>query len=878
MATGRKAPIPFPLPEDLSGHEVGRFVVHHKLGSGGMGEVYYAEDTKLQKPVALKRVTPALGTRSDIRQRILREARRASALSSDHIVNVYDVIEDSNEIFLVMEYVEGVTLRHLLVRKRRLPVDAFLPLAVQCAEALVEAQRKGIVHRDIKPENIMLTPSGHVKVLDFGLAQRVMVADPNALTASMDTSGGLAGTPGYMAPEALLEEELDTRVDIFSLGVVFYEMLTGRHPFETHKRITTADHILHDQPLPMRTLAEDVPNELDRIVFKMLAKHPEDRYATAADLLVDLRAVQRGAAVRTSSPRAELWRRIAGRHGFVLALAAILLIAPMMIKHWKLWPGEALPKEKALAVLPFYTASNDPDVRAFSYGITETLTTKLSQVRDRFPQLRVVPADEIRKYLQINPTAPLDQLRGDLAVNLVLEGSLHRSGERLRINCNVVDARTKRVLRADTITAAATDSFALEDRVVDSALRALDLELGSEERQHLAVRGTNEPAAYDFYLRGRGYLQDYQKPENIDSAIEVFQRALDYDPKFSLACAALGESYWKKYEFTHNSTWIDKALEACQRASAGASGHSCLGTIYNGTGKYEEAAAEFQRVLQTDPNDQDGYHGLAVAYAGSGKPADAERTYRKAIAVRPEYWGGYSWLGAFYYGQGRYNEAAGMFAQVVALAPDNARGYSNLCGAYIMAARYAEAVPVCEHSATTMPTQDAYSNLGTAYFYQRRFPDAASAYEQAIKLDDRQRSSWGNLGDAYYWTAGRRRDSKPAYHRALALGEQELRVNPRSAHLLSYLAVYHAMLQDNRAAAADLRRALDLSTNDAEILLNAALVANQLEDANGAIRFLVKAVEAGISPALILSNPNFDKLYSHKQFQELVQQKKSAGF
>ena len=217
-----------------------------------------------------------------------------------------------------------------------------------------------------------------------------------------------------------------------------------------------------------------------------------------------------------------------------------------------------------------------------------------------------------------------------------------------------------------------------------------------------------------------------------------------------------------------------------------------------------------------------------------------------------------------------------MFAQVVALAPDNTRGYSNLCGAYILADRYGEAGPVCEQSARITPTQDAYSNLGTVYFYQRRFPEASRAYERAVKLDDRQRSSWGNLGDAYYWEAGRRRDSGAAYRRAITLGEDELHINPHDAHLLSYLAVYHAMLQEKQAALADLNRALALASNDAEVLLNAALVANQFEDGSTATRFLKKALGAGISATFILSNPNFDNLHSNQQFQELVQEKKPA--
>jgi len=852
-------------------------VVGHKLGAGGMGEVYYAEDTKLHRPVALKRLFPEFRPSSKTRQRILQEAQRASALSSEYIASVYDVLEEDDEILLVMEYVDGSTLRRRLENIGRLPLHSFLPVAVQCAEALAEAQQKGILHRDIKPENIMLTSAGHIKVLDFGLARQFPVASPTAMTVSTESQSlGCVGTLGYMAPEVLLEQELDARTDLFSLGIVFYEMLTGRHPFDTHKPVVTADHILHAQPPPMKTLVAEVPAELERIVFKMLAKSPEERYATAADLLVDLRALQHEVGHRSISP-IELptprWLETAARLGIALVVVVLaLLILSGMFRHWKSWQDiSELPAKKNLAVLPFAAAGNDPDARAFSQGLTETLTAKLSQLTDRYP-LQVVSPSEIRTLT----TASIAQVRANLGVNLVLEGSFHQSGTKVRVNYNLVDAQTQRVLRADTITADAADPFALEDRVVNSALRALDLELSAQERNALASHGTSQPVAYDFYVRGRGYLQEYQKPENIESAIQLFTRALESDPNFALGYAGLGESYWQKYKHTHDGQWVTKALEACQRANITGFGHNCLGTVYNGTGKYEDAASESQHVLQTDRTNDDAYRGLAFAYEHLGKMTEAEDTYRRAVSTRPEYWAGYSWLGAFFYRGARYDEAAQMFAQVIKLAPDNARGYSNLCGAYIMAARYGEAVPVCEQSARITPIQDAYSNLGTAYFYQRRFPEASRAYEQAVKLDDRQRSSWGNLGDAYYWDAGHRQDSVSAYRRAIALGEEELHVNPRDALLLSYLAVYHAMVREQQLAWANLNQALALDSAEAEVQLNAALVANQLEDQSTAMRSLRKALDAGISATLILSYPNFDNLHSNKQFEQLLQEKNPA--
>jgi serine/threonine-protein kinase len=536
------------------------------------------------------------------------------------------------------------------------------------------------------------------------------------------------------------------------------------------------------------------------------------------------------------------------------------------------WPGiPKLPDKKHLAVLPFVPAADDPEARAFSKGLTQTLTAKLTQLTDRYP-IQVVSPSEIGTL----STASVVQARSELGVNLVLEGSFHQSGSRARVVYNLVDASTQRVLRADTITADVADPFALEDRVVDSALAALELELSAPERKALASRGTSQPAAYDFYLRGRGYLQEYQKPENVESAIQLFQRALQSDPMFALAYAGLGESYWLKYQSTHDRTWVDQALEACQRASADGYGYSCLGTVYNGTGKYEKAAAEFQRAVQADATSDDAYRGLAFAYEHLGKVVEAEQTYRNAIRVRPDYWAGYNWLGGFLYRQGRYEEAASQFQQVTELAPDNFRGYNNLSGAYIALARYADAIPMCERSISIQPTADAYSQQGTVYFYLRRFPEAALAYEQSVKMDQHERYLWGNLGESYYWAPGRRQESVAAYRKAITLGEEQLRVNPRNASLLSYLAVYHAMLGEEQAAWANLKPALALAAGNPEVQFNGALVANQFGDAGRAIAWLRQALAAGLQADQIRNSPNFDNLRTSKPFQELLQEKNPA--
>ncbi|HEX2712716.1 MAG TPA: serine/threonine-protein kinase, partial [Candidatus Acidoferrales bacterium] len=310
---------------DLTGTTVGRFAIRARLGAGGMGEVYHAEDTRLKRSVALKRIAPQLKADQNYRQRFLREAQYASGLTNQNVAGVYDVLEESGEIFLVMEYVEGRTLRQRLAEP--LGIGELLGIALQCAGALAAAHERGIVHHDIKPENIMLTPAGEVKILDFGVAKKLPRADDATLDTTTSTKA-FSGTLAYMAPEVLLQKEPDQRADIFSLGVVLYEALSGRQPFMADNFLATSDKVLHEIPAPLRSFNSKVPAELERIVAKMLAKDPAERYTTAADLLVDLRAAQRAMTHPGAFPLLAEPRALALRSRWILwAALGIVLIA-----------------------------------------------------------------------------------------------------------------------------------------------------------------------------------------------------------------------------------------------------------------------------------------------------------------------------------------------------------------------------------------------------------------------------------------------------------------------------------------------------------------------------------------------------------------------
>jgi tetratricopeptide (TPR) repeat protein len=659
--------------------------------------------------------------------------------------------------------------------------------------------------------------------------------------------------------------------------VVFYEALSGRHPFLAGSFMATSDRILHEVPAPLTRLNPKVPAELARIVAKMLAKDRAGRYATAADLLVDLRAVQRfGPYPAPLPPRAlpaphrkKSWA-LAAAVGVLLVVGIGLL--PKMHLPGRWFGPRVVAGPKVLAVLPFQAIRGAPENQAYSDGITGTLGAQLMRLTQAHA-LQVVPASEVHARHVSSP----GEARKELGVNLVVEGTLDRSGNAVRVNYALVDAATLRQLCAETITAEASDPFAVQDRVAAGLVKMLELELNPQERQALQTHGTQVAGAYDFYLQGRGYLQNYDKVENLQNAITVFERALALDPNYALAYTGLGQTYWLKYQESNETRWVQPAREACERALALdrklAPAHVCLGTLASGTGQYESAVAEFQRALEAEPTSDDAYRGLGFAYEHLGKLAEAERTHRQAIDLRPQYWGGYSWLGGFYFRQARYSEAAEMFKQVVALVPDSFRAYYNLGGTYIHMGRYSDAVVVLQRSVAIRPNAIGYSNLATAYFHQKQFAEAARTYEEAVKLDERDYQLWGNLGDAYFWAPGKRADAVRAYQKASTLAKAKLLVNPRDAHLLGDLAIYHAMLQERSAATAYLGQALKIAPDDGDLRFKAALVYNELGETGKALESLGKALVAGYSPSKVHDTPDFDHLRSNPRFQELFRGK-----
>ena len=843
------------------GQLLGHYRIVERIGGGGQGEVFRAHDERFDKDVALK-ILPATALSDDAaRKQFRQEALAVGKLNHPNIATAFYFGEEHGVDFLVTEYIAGSGLDEK-VKQGPLPEERVLALGAQLASGLDAAHHEGIIHRDLKPGNLRITNSGQLKILDFGLAELV---DPMIDVGAAETvtlSMTLTGTLPYMAPEQF-DGICDQRSDLWAVGVVLYEMATGQRPFPEAQLQHLKDAILHKEPARPVVLNPAISPGLERVILRALEKDPKRRYQTAKELREDLARVAAGQAVKHGS-----WLR---QKGARLAAVALVILASAYVIH-RLWPRPAPgPNYRVLAVLPIESGSDDAAANALVRGMAETVSARLAQEMDG-QKLQLIPPSE----LIARGAKTTDAAQREFGVERVLEVSVQRSGGKVRITCSLVDPRTHQLLRACTVTGDGTDLFALQDKLAGEVIAMLPQDTRIEQAAPTEVHAA-EPAAYEYYIRGRGYLLDYQKMENIDSAIAEFEHALQVSPNFAPAYAGLGEAYWRGYEAHRGKEWLTKATTNCGKAleydPRFAEGHTCLGNIYNDTGRYDKAVGEFQRALAIDGNSTAAFNGLGEAYDRLSKLAEAEETYKRAIAARPQYWAVYNWLGFFYAGQARYADAVPLFKKAIELTPDNQRPFNNLGAMYIALGDYTNAIATLKRASELAPSRDSYENLGAAYFYQRDFPKAVESFQSAVKRDDKETTAWGYLGDALYWSQGRREDAANAYQKAIGIARAAIAVNPKDAGQYALVGEFSAMLDHKQDAINAIQKALTLDPTNAEIMFKAALVYNHFGDKQQTLSWLNKATDAGYSRIIVRDTPDFDKIRGDKTYQALLENK-----
>jgi serine/threonine-protein kinase len=601
----------------IVGQRLGRYRIVEKIGAGGMGDVYRAHDEHLDREVAIKVLPPATAADGHSLQRFHNEAIALSRLNHPNICTIFDVDEDAGRPFIVMELLEGQTLNER-IGGRPLRLDELLDLAIQIADALETAHAKGIVHRDIKPGNIFVVSRGHAKVLDFGLAKLAVppTVTHGALTGETLTSPGAAvGTTAYLPPEQAQGKEVDARADLFSFGLVLYEMTTGRPAFYGHTSAIIFDAILNREPIPPSRLNPGLPAELEQILSKALEKDREMRYQTAADLRADLKRLKRNFDLgRLRAGKASSSRERSVREPRVVA------------SHIK-----------AIAVLPLANLSRDPEQDYFVDGMTEAIITDLAQIGS----LRVISRTSVMRYK--GSDKPLPEIARELNVDGLVEGSVMRAGDRVRITAQLIHAATDQHIWAKSYERDLSDVLALQSEVARAIAEEVQAKLTPQERARLARAGRVNPAAHEAYLKGRYYWARATE-EAVRKSIEYFEEAIAKDPRYALAHAGLADAYNQLanpiLEIVPQGQVIPKVKAAATRAleldDTLAEAHISLGRIkFYYDWDWAGAEKSFRRAIELSPNYPYAHHVYALLLSALGRHTEAIQESTRAQESDP---------------------------------------------------------------------------------------------------------------------------------------------------------------------------------------------------------------------------------------------------
>jgi len=837
-----------------------KYRIIEKLGSGGMGEVFKAEDLVLLRTVAIKVMSRDENSPTGS-IRFLREARAASAINHPNIVTIYEIGETGTHSYIAMEYIEGRSLRNLMSANEVKPENV-LDISKQICDALSEAHQRGIIHRDIKPENILLTARGRVKVVDFGLAKSVpMQRAIGGTTAaeSLTEPGTVMGTLSYMSPEQLRGEALDVRTDIFSFGIVLHEMIAGRLPFAGSNSLEVAASILKDPAFEIGTVPPELPRDITHVVSRALAKHREDRYESFEEIkqtIESLRHAPLEVQDRATSYTSELppppipTQRTSGLAAAMRSSAKMIAVPPTIL------------------VLPLQSVGSDESSAFIGIGLAHAITTDLAKIKGLSVLSKSAGAGRVDEK-----GTGVRELARELGATILLEGEVMRGGNIIGVMARLTDAETGRVLWGAQYRGDSSDLFSFQDAVCESVAETLKLSIPSEVRDQLAKPATTNIESFEFYSKGRAYIERREQKENIDFAIQMFQEALALDPDFALVHAGLGEAYWYKYQATSDSVWVDNAIAASDRALIldpnQAQVHISLGMIYQGTGKISGAIEEFERAVELQPMSDSAHRWLGRCYVQQGEMDRAIEYFRKAIELRPGYWENYSRLGFCYHAFGRYRDAAEQFRKVITLQPDNYLGYDNLGAMYIFLGLYEEAVTIQRRAIEIYPSHRSYSNLGTACFHMGRYDEAIAAYKTAIDLKPRDDLYHRNLGDAYL-RVGREQDAKDQFSIASDLLREHLTINPANAELLGLLAVCQAKLGQAQDALSSIDKATTLEPRNTTLMYYRAVVHSLIGDTEKGLEHLEQALAHGYSRPEAERDPDLEALRTSAQYNAIL--------
>jgi serine/threonine protein kinase/tetratricopeptide (TPR) repeat protein len=850
-----------------------RYRIESLLGEGGMGKVYKAQDGELRRTVALKLVRPELASDPSSMDRLKQEILLASKVSHKNILRIHDLGDVGGLKFISMAFVDGRDLHQIISAEGKLPVPRAVRITRQLCLALEAAHSEGVIHRDLKPQNVLVDQEDQVFVSDFGLAKSLEVH------ASMMTSTGeVNGTPRYMSPEQVESGPVDHRSDLYSLGLILYEMVTADLPFESDSVLQAMYQRVTQSPKSPKTLNPDLPDYLVNIIMRCLEKDPAQRYQHARDILVDVERADAAppdtSVPATPPPAAPRWKKPA----VWAAAAAIVLAAAISVGVPKFRQSlfgsktastGATTGAKYVAVLPFRVNGDDASLQYTADGIVDALSAKLFQLKE-------VHLASPAAAAKVSSKDPPDQVARSLGAKLLVQGSLQGSGDRMEIAISLDEPSTGRRLWSKEFSGVKQDLLTLQDHLYDELVSALSLKLTDEERAKNATHLTANISAYELYLKGQSLIRTGQRDEKtLKEALDLFQAATQKDPSFALAYTGIADADVKLYNTNKDGVWTGQALAAATRAKALNDNlpevHSILGGVYTATGRNAEAVAELKRALELAPNSDEGYMRLGRVYLNMGQKTEALKALQQAVDANPFYWYNYNMLGSAYFQFGDNEQALKAFQHVTELQPNVVQGWNNIGISDYRMGKWNDSLAAFKKALELKPSATAYSNLGTSYFFLGQYDEARTNFEKAVEMSPQRADLVGNLADSYRHL-GQREKANTTYDRAISLALQTLQTNPRDAKSLAYLGLFYAKKGDTGKGLEFIRRAREIDPADNTFLYKEAVIDTLANRMPEALQSLGDSLSKGYSVREAFADPELKELRQRPEFLTMVKQ------